>query len=148
MIKVILYLLCLIACLPVLLQRLKNEELEKTLAFLCMSHDDSSGIIKLDPKTSNAFIEWNDVGHQQIFEAINERLMQITKELGGTFVVNPVWSSTFDKQLITVHPLGGCPMGDSGEDGVVNHKGQVFIGEVSSFIYPSFLFVHAKNYAL
>lgn len=93
-----------------------------------MGHDNSSGVIKLDPKSSDAFIEWENVGHQRIFEKINERMLQITKELGGTFIVNPVWSNTFDKQLITVHPLGGCPMADSGENGVVNHKGQVFIG--------------------
>ena len=93
-----------------------------------MSHDDSSGVIELDPKSSSAFISWEDVGHQKIFEAVNDRLMQITKELKGTFVKNPVWSRALDKQLVTVHPLGGCPMGESGESGVVNHKGQVFIG--------------------
>ena len=35
-----------------------------------MSHDDSAGKICLDPKTNGAFIEWKDVGHQQIFEKI------------------------------------------------------------------------------
>ena len=116
---------------------MKDEELEKTLAFLCMSHDDSSGTIKLDPKSSHAYIEWEDVGHQKIFEKISERLLQITKELGGTYVVNPVWSSTFDKQLITVHPLGGCPMGQSGENGVVNHRGQVFVGKNIAVVFIS-----------
>ena len=105
-----------------------------------MTHDDSAGVIKLDPTSSSAFISWKDVGHQKIFEAVNERLLQITKQLNGTFVINPVFSKTFDKQLVTVHPLGGCPMGDSGENGVVNHKGQVFIGTnlyCCGWYYPS-----------
>ena len=95
-----------------------------------MSHDDSAGIVKMDPKSGGAYVHWEDVGHQKIFERINERLRQITTELGGTFLANPVWSKLFDKQLITVHPLGGCPMADDGENGVVNHKGQVFIGKI------------------
>ena len=93
-----------------------------------MSHDDSAGKICLDPKTNGVYIEWKDVGHQKIFEKISERLLQITRELGGTYVVNPVWSKGMDKQLVTVHPLGGCPMAEDGDNGVVNHRGQVFIG--------------------
>ena len=32
------------------------------------------------------------------------------------------------RQLITVHPLGGCPMGQSGETGVVDDCGRVYRG--------------------
>ena len=102
--------------------------MEKTLMWLVMSHDDASGQIKLDEKCGGAFIEWEDVGHQKSFEMVNERLLKCAEQLGGVYVQNPVWSSLFDKQLVTVHPLGGCPMAIDANSGVVNHKGQVFSG--------------------
>ena len=37
---------------------------------------------------------------------------------------NPAWS--LFKNLVTLHPLGGCKMGASAETGVVDHLGQVF----------------------
>ncbi len=109
-----------------------------------MSHDDSSGVIHLDEKSGSIKIDWKDVGKQKVFEQINKRLLQISKELEGTFIINPTWSSALHNELVTVHPLGGCPMGECGKTGVVNHKGQVFFGElfyiksiVYTFLQPS-----------
>ena len=50
--------------------------------------------------------------------------------LGGMFIKNPLWTDLFDKSLITAHPLGGCRMGETGAEGVVNHQGKVFQGMV------------------
>ena len=36
----------------------------------------------------------------------------------------PTWS--LFKNLLTLHPLGGCPMGVSADTGVVDHLGRVF----------------------
>ena len=103
--------------------------MEKTLTCLVMSHDDSSGMIKLNHECNGVFIEWEDVGHQKNFEKVDKRLLEVTKELGGTYVMNPMWHKLLDKQLVTVHPLGGCPMAENGKNGAVNHKGQVFSGQ-------------------
>ena len=111
-------------------QLLKDEEMEKTLVWLVMSHDDASGCIKLSESCDGAYIEWEDVGYQKNFEMVNERLLKCAEQLGGTYVKNPIWSSFFDNQVVTVHPLGGCPMSIDGENGVVNHKGQVYSGSL------------------
>ena len=102
--------------------------MDKTLAFLCMSHDDAGGEILLDPKTDGVYIKWDNAGKQDHVPRINEKLEEITGHLGGTFVINPLWSKSIGKGLITAHPLGGCPMGENGKRGVVNHRGQVFDG--------------------
>jgi cholesterol oxidase len=45
---------------------------------------------------------------------------------------NPASERILGGNLMTVHPLGGCPMGSDRTKGVVNHKGQVFdAGNVS-----------------
>ena len=43
--------------------------------------------------------------------------------LGGRFADNPLW---FLKRVITVHPLGGAPMGRHPGEGVVDAYGNVF----------------------
>ena len=103
--------------------------MERTLSFLCMSHDDAGGVIDLDSETGGIFIKWDKVGKQQNFIRVNDKLEEITRKLEGTYVINPMWSKTLGRELITVHPLGGCRMGENGSLGVVNHKGQVFYGK-------------------
>ena len=94
-----------------------------------MGHDDSSGEIRTGENGDGVYIDWENVGRQQVFEYMDQKMRAITKELGGTFIQNPSWSNMIDKKLVTVHPLGGCPMGSNGREGVVNHKGEVFIGK-------------------
>ena len=110
--------------------------------WLVMSHDDASGRIKLHERMNGndgAYIEWEDVGHQKNFEMVNKNLLKCAEKLGGYYIKNPVWSELLDKQLVTVHPLGGCPMAENGNTGVVNHKGQVFSGKV--YFYWFYYFV-------
>lgn len=119
-----------------------------------MSHDDASGIISYDKKIDNINITWDRVGFESNFEIVNEALEKMTKGLKGTFVKNPMWSRALGKSVISAHPLGGCPMGESGRSAVVNHAGQVFNGKfIYLFIFPSIhpsirLFVRSFVYYL
>ena len=100
--------------------------LANTMTFLVMTHDDTGGQIVLED--GRARIVWPGVGREEIFKRVEANLESATAALGGTYVRNPMWSQLFQQDLVTVHPLGGCPMGDSAESGVVDHKGQVFDG--------------------
>ncbi|MCG9768349.1 GMC family oxidoreductase N-terminal domain-containing protein [Pseudoalteromonas piscicida] len=98
-----------------------------TQTYLVMSHDDSQGVITLEQDKLN--IRWPELGAQPNFHHASEKLLQATAALGGTYVKNPIWSPWLNNRLVTVHPLGGCRLAETGSEGVVNHKGQVFTGE-------------------
>ncbi|HEY0661255.1 MAG TPA: GMC oxidoreductase [Lysobacter sp.] len=97
--------------------------------YLVMSHDDAGGRLRLDDDGA-VRIEWENVGAQPVFDTVNRNLRSATAALGGTFIPNPLWESLLGRthDLVTVHPLGGCCMGESAVDGVVDHKGRVFTG--------------------
>jgi cholesterol oxidase len=104
-----------------------------TMTYLVMTHDDGLGELYL--KDERLRIDWDDVGKQSIFKKVSQNLRKVTKELGGTYIKNPSWNKLFKHRLTTVHPLGGCIMGEDAEHGVVNHKGQVFSGKKGSNVY-------------
>lgn len=95
-----------------------------TQAYLVTTHEGGAGSMRLEGDRLQ--VEWPHVGDQPIFAKVNAMLAEATRALGGTYLINPVWSAIFDHDLITVHPLGGCAMGDDAAHGAVNHKGQAF----------------------
>jgi cholesterol oxidase len=107
--------------------------LNNTLTYLVMSHDDGKG--KLSLASDRIRVDWPGVGRQSIFKTVNDKLKEATKALGGTYVTNPSWSKAMNFDLVTVHPLGGCVMGDDAEKGVVNHAGQVYASETGTDLH-------------
>ena len=105
----------------------------KLQTYLIMSHDNGDG--KMTLENDNIRIHWPDVGLQPNFAIGNQNLYQATEALGGQYVKNPVWTELLRHSLITVHPLGGCVMADGADQGVVNHKGQVFSGTQGHDVY-------------
>lgn len=106
-----------------------------TQAYLVMTHENGAGRISL--ANDRLEIAWPQVGQQPIFEKVNATLAEATRALGGTYMANPVWSKLFNRDLITVHPLGGCVMADDAVQGVVNHKGQAFSSSSGAAAYDS-----------
>ncbi len=100
---------------------------DHTQTYLVMANDDQSGKMLLDENAEFA-IDWPNVGKKPVFELASRRVYQATDALNGVYTKDPLWTRAFQKTLITVHPLGGCVIGDSADKAVCNHKGQVFAG--------------------
>lgn len=99
--------------------------LNRTLMFLMCGHDGADGVIDLDGK-GRPHIQWGLLKTRGVFNAENEAARAVAMKLGGMFVKDPLNTRLFLNNLITVHPLGGCPMGDDAASGVVDAAGRVF----------------------
>jgi cholesterol oxidase len=95
-----------------------------TQTYLVMTHDRGNGTLRL--VGDRLRLDWPGVGTEPIFEQVQRNLIDATRPLGGTYLPNPIWTKLLGHSLITVHPLGGCPMGTDVDHGVVDHQGRVF----------------------
>lgn len=94
--------------------------------FLAMSHDGAVGRMALSD--DRLTVRWPGVGDQPGFERVAANLRRAVGATGGTYVPNPIWTDLTDKSLVTVHPLGGCSMGEDAGAGVVDDRCRVFAG--------------------
>jgi cholesterol oxidase len=78
----------------------------------------------LAPWTRMLDLRWTPDRSQAVVEAILAVHQQMTEATGGQLRPNAAWSVF--RNMVTLHPLGGCNMGTTPETGVVNHLGQVF----------------------
>jgi cholesterol oxidase len=67
--------------------------------------------------------DWRRTASDPYFERLRTTSRSFGEALGGRFADNPLW---FLRRVITVHPLGGAPMGRDPGEGVVDPWGNVF----------------------
>jgi cholesterol oxidase len=92
------------------------------LPLLGMGRDIPEGIMSL--KNEGLEIDWKKNGASKAyFERVRAVSKDIADELGGVFLDNPIWLLS---RVVTVHGLGGCPMGRDDEEGVVDPYGRVY----------------------
>jgi cholesterol oxidase len=92
------------------------------LPLLGMGRDVPEGIMSL--KDGGLAVDWRKNGSSKAyFERVRDISRQVAEELGGTFLDNPIWLLS---RVVTVHALGGCPMGRDEREGVVDAHGRVF----------------------
>lgn len=97
-----------------------------TSTFLVMAHDDAAGRLYLDD--DRIAIHWPDVAKQAVFKRIEAKLLEASAANSATYIRNPIQDPLFGRNLITVHPLGGCGMGGTRATGVVDDACRVFDG--------------------
>jgi cholesterol oxidase len=93
-----------------------------TLPLFSMGRDIPDGTMRLD-EDERLDLDWNKQRSNPTFEGVRGTGREIARVLDGEFRDNPPW---YVGRVVTVHPLGGCPMGRSEREGVVDSYGQVF----------------------
>jgi cholesterol oxidase len=128
-----------------------DDALANSQVLLVMSDDGAAGTMQLrmpsdGPRATavdraHVVVDWPSVASNASLRLADTVLKAEDRGAGfdgGQYVPNPLWRLMPDEaasimsgglpggRAITVHPLGGCPMGDTGGTGVVNDRGQVF----------------------
>lgn len=102
------------------------EMMVDTFFFNVMGQDDAKGRITL--QNDQLDVGWQEpIAQQQLWKDIETLLREFSSAMGGKYIALPGWQAILGKKKLTItHPLGGCPIGTTHEDGVVNEFGQVF----------------------
>ncbi len=92
-----------------------------SMPLLGMGRDVPDGVMRL--RKGYLDIDWTTGTSQTYFDRVRSTMADIGEALGATFRDNLLW---YLKRVVTVHPLGGCPMGRHEGEGVVDQWGEAF----------------------
>lgn len=92
-----------------------------SLPLLGMGRDTPDGRITL--ADGELDIEWTSATSMAYFDSMRSTMREISDTLGASFKDSPLW---WTKRVVTVHPLGGAPMGRHVHEGVVDSWGESF----------------------
>src|SRR5580658_282808 len=92
-----------------------------SLPLLGMGRDVPDGRLWL--RDSQLDLAWTTASSEAYFERILATMRRVAAVLGARYADNPMW---LRKRTITVHPVGGAPMGRDRSTGVCDAYGEVF----------------------
>ncbi|MEI3847220.1 MULTISPECIES: GMC oxidoreductase [unclassified Microbacterium] len=92
-----------------------------SMPVLGMGRDLPDGMMYLEE--GRLQIDWTTATSMEYFDRMRHTMARIADELGAEYADNPLW---WAKRVITVHPLGGAPMGRNPYEGVVDEWGRAF----------------------
>jgi choline dehydrogenase-like flavoprotein len=135
-----------------------EPRMKRTLLVGVIGHDDADGTLHLPQplrpqdrpaQQGSLRIRWPHARRGALLEASDVALAAAVKGLPApppTLIANPMWRllpeglenlvSQPRGPVLTVHPLGGCPMADEVKGGVVDEWGGVFDGRCRSRVQP------------
>ncbi|MEO3808966.1 GMC family oxidoreductase [Sphaerisporangium sp. B11E5] len=99
----------------------RGELSTSSLPLLGMGRDVPDGVLRL--RDGRLDVEWHTETGEEYFERVRATMRRISDVLGAEYADMPAWLS---KRIITVHPLGGAPMGRHPGEGVCDAYGEVF----------------------
>lgn len=113
-----------------LMQKLFSHDLSQYSAvLLCMGRDNAKGVLRLN---GEGFLEvdWPQDSNRPLYDAILQLGKRFTRFIGARhYLPMPNWLWPV-RNNVTVHPLGGCALADTPEQGVVSARdgtrGEVF----------------------
>ena len=121
-----------------------KKAMQRSLVVAMIGRDDADGELRLadrpvcDDADGLLTVHWPGLRSDDRFGEHHERLSEAlaASKLGGRLIDNPLWrplsnqlENVFGRQrgpMLTVHPLGGCGMGEDVRSGVTDHLGRVF----------------------
>jgi cholesterol oxidase len=103
---------------------LREEEGDATAVLLAMGRDSANGRIELQRPGHRLRVRWDTPANLPLYAAETAASRELVSELGGRLALAPNWR--FLGQPSAPHNLGGCRMGATAADGVVDGDGRVF----------------------
>ncbi len=92
-----------------------------SIPLLGMGRDVPDGRVVL--RDGEIDVDWSIETSKRYFAAVRETMRAMSGQLRAEFHDNPLW---WTRRVVTVHPVGGAPMGRSPQDGLVDGRGEVF----------------------
>ncbi len=99
---------------------LGDAHLNESMAMLGMGHDGGNG--RIEKRDGRYQVKWEGLEESPYRRMVFGEFEKLAAAHGGRYKR----LKAFGKNLVTVHPLGGCGMADDPACGTTNHLGQVY----------------------
>ena len=107
----------------------EDGALNHSLIYFACGHDTASGKLALGGLGGESVVvHWPGIAQERFIGVINAEMAAHAKVHGGHYVPDPRSSKIGGDRIVTTHPLGGCPMGDTPDSGTVDDRGRVYDG--------------------